>query len=258
MNNPPAEYSYQELMAVIFARDLQDGEVGVAAYYPAPFAACLLAQRMHAPNLTFWSPSLFVNPKPNQLYSTGNDYRTLRGADAIADFYDVFEYSERGVDFFFYSGVQIDQFGNCNLHYVGGDLARPKFRATGIANISHAVMDKKFYIYTTAHTKRMFVPRVDFISVPGFVDGPGSRERLRMPGGGPSLCVTPLAALDFDAETKRMRLRSVHEWATPDEVVERTGFDLLVPGTIPTTPPPTPTELAILRTEIDPTGLLRE
>ena len=251
------EYGHLELMAVVFARDLQDGEVGVAAYFPALFAACLLAQKMHAPNLTFWSPSTFINPKPRQLYGTANDYRTLRGADAITDFYDIFEYSERGVDFFFYSGVQIDQFGNCNLHYVGGDLHRPKFRATGIANISHAVMDKKFYLYATAHTTRLFVPRVDFVSVPGFLDGPGARERLGMPGGGPRLCVTPLAVMDFDPETKRMRLRSVHEWVTLDEVVANTGFELLVPDAVPPTPPPTPAELAILRTEVDPTGVLR-
>ena len=53
------EYGHLELMAVVFARDLQDGEVGVAAYFPALFAACLLAQKMHAPRLTIVPPEMY-------------------------------------------------------------------------------------------------------------------------------------------------------------------------------------------------------
>ena len=54
-----------------------------------------------------------------------------------------------------------------------------------------------------------------------------------------------------------MRLLSVHPGYTVDDVVENTGFDLLIEGDIPTTTPPTPWELDVLRSRVDPEGRLR-
>jgi hypothetical protein len=52
-----------------------------------------------------------------------------------------------------------------------------------------------------------------------------------------------------------MRLRSVHPGVTADEVQQATGFDLIVPDAPPVTRLPTPDELALIDTVIDPTGL---
>jgi hypothetical protein len=54
-----------------------------------------------------------------------------------------------------------------------------------------------------------------------------------------------------------MRLKSLHPGRTVDEVLERTGFEVVVPGEVPETEPPRPAELELLRTVIDPSGILR-
>lgn len=248
-------WSASELLAILLARELRDGEVGVAAVSALSIAACLLAQRRHAPNLTFLTTTGAVNPKPRALYPSPSDARYLEGAEAVGDFYEVFEYCERGLDFMIYSGMQVDRFGNLNLTWLGSGERR--MRGSGLANVSHAVTARRWYIYKTTHTRRDFVERVDFLTAPGFLDGAGARARLGLPGGGPALCLTPLCVFDFDPATASMRLRSLHAGVTFAEVAERTGFALARPAVLPTTAPPTADELAALRA-IDPTGLLRQ
>ena len=72
--------------------------------------------------------------------------------------------------------------------------------------------------------------------------------------GGPQLVVTNLAVLDFEPESKRMRLKSVHPGVTVDEVQEATGFELLLPdGEVPTTADADGRSRSrLIREEIDP------
>ena len=87
--------------------------------------------------------------------------------------------------------------------------------------------------------------------------GPDAGRRLGLPGGGPRYCITPLAVLDFEETTKRLRLHSVHPGCSVEEVRARTGFELLVPDRVAVTDAPTVEELDILRRRVDPHGLLR-
>ena len=157
----------------------------------------------------------------------------------------------------FYSGIQIDKFGNINLTYVGGTYDRPRFRGPGVANVSMGVVCQRIYLYPTTHTKATFVERVDFVTIPGWLGGPDGRRQAGIDTPGPQLVVSPRAVLDFETETRQMRLASVHEFSSVEEVVENTGFDLIIPDNVSVTPPPTPEELAILRQEIDLAGVLR-
>jgi acyl CoA:acetate/3-ketoacid CoA transferase beta subunit len=103
--------------------------------------------------------------------------------------------------------------------------------------------------------RRVFVERVDFISGLGFGDGPGYRERYQHHGGGPGKVVTNLAVLDFHPQTKRMRVQSLHPGVTREQVEANTGFSLEFPNPIPVTPPPTPAEVELIRTQIDLRGV---
>ncbi len=87
--------------------------------------------------------------------------------------------------------------------------------------------------------------------------GGSSRKDVGIKGGGPCLCASPLGVFDFEEKSKRMRVKSVHDWVTMDEIVENTGFELLIPDKVPTTQLPTDDELRMLREDIDPTGILR-
>ena len=245
-----------EMQAVVLARELKNGELGAAGASAAiPMAAMMLARLTHAPDLQI-AGEMFVNPRPQQLWNSMLDDRALGACEAAETFLELFGHSHRGLDFFFHNGMQVDAHGNINLHHIGGTIDKPKMRGPGAANISYAATSRRFYICTSNHTARTFVPRVDFITSPGYLDGPDSFRAAGL-AGGPRLCVTPLAVMDFDPGTLRMRLKSVHPWSTAGEVADNTGFDLGPVDAAPVTELPTGEELALLREKVDPKGLLR-
>ena len=66
-----------------------------------------------------------------------------------------------------------------------------------------------------------------------------------------------MACMDFDEETKHMRIKSVHPGFTVDQVKEKTGFDIMVPAKVQETAPPTEEEIMTLREQIDKTACLK-
>jgi glutaconate CoA-transferase subunit B len=61
--------------------------------------------------------------------------------------------------------------------------------------------------------------------------------------------------MDYDdgpGGTYRMRLAATHPGVTVQEVIDNTGFALIIPEQVPVNDPPTALELRILREEIDP------
>ena len=163
-----------------------------------------------------------------------------------------------GIGVFFFGAIQFDKYGNMNMFGVGDDYKRLKFRAPGIIGLAQvSTFINRMYLWATEHTKRRFVEKLDYLSAVGYGDGPRFRKKWHLPRGGPKWCISPLALMDFDEETKRMRLKSVHPGVSVDRVVENTGFELIIPEKAPTTDPPTDEELHILRTRVDPSGLLR-
>jgi glutaconate CoA-transferase subunit B len=103
------------------------------------------------------------------------------------------------------------------------------------------------------HEKRRFVEKVDFITTPGYIDGPGAREKAGLPPGtGPYRVFTDKALLDFEEKTKKMRLIGLLPGITLEDVIENTGFELLTSETLKKVPPPTTEELKVLREKVDP------
>ena len=108
------------------------------------------------------------------------------------------------------------------------------------------------------HDTRRFIPKTDFVTTPGYLTGPGAREEAGLPKGtGPAFVVSTLAVMDFDSESKRMRLKATHPGVSVEDVKKNTGFELVIPATIPITEPPTEEQLGILRNRIDVQGALR-
>jgi len=237
------EYTPTELMAIAMARSFRDGEVVVMGAVPTiPLAACRLAQTLHAPTLSYIvGGSGTVNPTPAALPTQSCDPK-LEGGPCTLPLPDVVLLEGRGdvLDVFCAGGLQIDAHGNCNLVCVG-ERERPKLRGPGSVGLPFLPAVGRTIIYTLAHNPRTFVERVDFVS------GAGDRAEL---------VVTTLGTMDFDPESRRMRLASTHPGVHVDDVVAATGFQLLLPSSVPETPPPTREELAELR-RLDPGGSLR-
>jgi len=257
------DYAWPELAAVVLSRELKDGEIGSpgGARSEIPLAAARLAQLTHAPNLAIITSAVgyvanMVGKPWAPLHHSTTDYRNIyAGAEAVLHFMSIFR-TQR--DWFFAGGLQVDGFGNINMTAIG-DLARPKLIGPGAAGLSYACsMASRYFIYIQEHTTRAFVEKLDYLTAVGYGDGPGARERLGLRGGGPALVISPLAVMDFEESTCRMRLKSVHPGHTVDEVVDNTGIELVVASDVPGTTPPSPGELATLRSQVDREGVLRD
>lgn len=254
----------KEIMATVLARDLVDGEwVEVGANLPVPRAGVLLAHLLWGANMSVMiamTKANVLNEPVIEEFELITDHRATRWAEAYYihdDLVENMKFRRRGV--FFAGALQIDQFGNSNLIGIGKDYKALKFRGPGAIGVCNAtVMNSRFHLVVNSHDRRIFVPKCDFVSAYGWGEGGAdARTRLGLPGGGPRYVVTPLCVMDFHEESKRMRLKSVHPGVTVAEVVEKTGFELLVPDRVPETEPPTAEQLDILRNRIDVRGALR-
>jgi len=98
------------------------------------------------------------------------------------------------------------------------------------------------------------VPRVDTVCGVGY-DRAAQLSEVQRRFHEIRYVVTNLAVLDFATPDHRMRVRSVHPGVTLDEVQAATGFELAVDGDVPTSRLPTPDELELIDTVIDPSGL---
>ena len=260
MSSIDEKCSWAEFAAVVLSRELKDGEVGSpgGSRSEIPVAAARLAQLTHAPNLTIITSAVGfvanVNGKtPAPLCGSTMDWRNYyAGTEAILGA-SVFQ-SRR--DWFFASGLQVDGYGNLNLNRVRLPDGQ-EFRGPGGAGLSYASsMARRFFIYMHEHSKRSFVKQLDFTTAIGWGNGPGTRGEYKLRGGGPALVLSPRAVMDFEPDTRRLRLRSIHRGQTIDQVLSSTGCELVVPSSVPQTPMPSDSELRILRDRVDISGVL--
>jgi glutaconate CoA-transferase subunit B len=233
------------------SRLLKDGQI-VFAGIGIPLLAASLAQQRQAPHLTILFEGGAVGPayKPGELPLTTNDQRCIRRACAALTITDTLLLLQRGyVDVGFMGGAQIDRFGNLNSSFIG-DPAAPKVRLPGTGG-GNDIVSFPDIIVAMEHDKRRFVPKVDFITSPGWLDGSDTRARRGLPEGGPWRVVTDLAVLGFHEETREMTVLALHTGVTREEVQARTGFEVGFAPRLETTSPPTHTEIEVLR-HLDP------
>ena len=248
------DYTASELLAVMSARLLEDGQI-VFAGVGIPLLAATLAQGLHCAGLTILFEGGVIGPtiEPGKLPPSTNEQRCTIRANMVLPSTDVLLLLQRGyVDVGFMGGAQIDQYGNLNSSFIG-DPARPKTRLPGtgggndIASLAQMIVAMK-------HEKRRFVERVDFVTSPGFLRGGTTRRDSGLPAGGMYRVVTDLGLFGFDGDTRRMTVLALHPGVTMAEVQENTGFKLETKGEIPVTAPPTERELDVLR-KLDPQKL---
>ncbi len=247
-----AEYNAMELMICTAARLLENRST-VAVGTGGPCAAAMLAQKTHAPDLFIVFEAGGLAPLlPSMPISVG-DSRTFHKALMASSMNDILDACTRGlVDYTFLGGAQIDAYGNLNSTLIG-DYAKPSVRFPGSGGANDFASLCWRTLVMTQHDKRRFVEKLDFLTSPGYLTGPGAREAAGLPAGcGPYKVITDLAVLGFDETTKRMQVESLHAGATVEQVQENTGFALLRAPRVVQTDPPRAEELRILREEVDP------
>lgn len=171
---------------------------------------------------------------------------TVLGSRANNPFTDgsreLFDCAAQGrLDVFFLGGGQID--GEANINLVGtGGYPRSTVRFPGSFGSAYLYfLVPRVILFREEHSRRVFVPKVEFISAPGW-----SAPEIYRPGG-PVALLTRLCEFRYDRARHRFTLDSVHPGHSLEEVRDNTGFDFDVPESVPTTPLPDADTLALIR-----------
>jgi glutaconate CoA-transferase subunit B len=246
-------YTLPQLMVTAAAREIDDNEV-VFVGMRLPLLGFLLAKSTHAKNAVgVYELGIVRDTLAPEAILTMGDLPNIYRAQWLADTADMMGLLQQGrVDVSFIGGAQVDRFGNLNTSYIGGALDAAT-RLPGSGGACDLASLAQRHIIIMKHEKRRFVPRVDYITSPGFGDGTGWRQKVGLPRGGPATVITTMGVMKFDPKTKEMMLVSVHPGVTADAVKDNTGWPLKVVDGLTQTPAPTEKELAMLK-QFDPQG----
>ena len=222
------QYTSTELLISVIARLLSGcRHVVTGASSPIPGSAALLARELSGGTLHV-----------NVLGSTRNNSFTNGGVE-------LFDLAAQGrIDAFFLGGGQID--GAANINLVGtGRYPDLEVRWPGSFGSTYLYfLVPRVILFREEHSRRVMVPKVDFISAPG-VSAPNTYRP-----GGPYKMVTGLGVFGFDRRRGRFRLESVHPGHTLQEILDNTGFEFDRDAEAPLTPPPEARVLQLLRSRI--------
>jgi glutaconate CoA-transferase, subunit B len=240
-------YTADEMMTVAAARMIHNGAVCFVGI-GLPSAAANLARLTHAPDTVLIYESGTIGAKPPVLPLSIGDGELSATADAVVSIPEIFAYWLQGgrVDLGFLGAAQIDRFANINTTVIG-DYYKPATRLPGAGGAPEIAASSKEVLITLRHHKRAFVKKLDFVTSGGHMEGGDSREKMRLPGKGPTAVITDLGILTPDPVTRELTLTSLHPGVAVEKVLANTGWPLQVAPRLETTPPPTPTELSVLR-----------
>jgi acyl CoA:acetate/3-ketoacid CoA transferase beta subunit len=187
---------------------------------------------------------------PELLLSDGE--ATLLGPDGAPEgwlpfrqVFDVVAYGRRHVVM---GANQVDRYGNQNISCIGAH-ERPARQLLGMRGAPGNTANHRTSYWVPRHSRRVLVEAVDVVSGVG-------HDRARAVGlrfHDVYRVVTNLAVFDFGTPDGAIRLRSVHPGVDVEEVVAQTGFPVRTDG-VPASRTPSPTELELLRTVLDPDG----
>lgn len=221
-------WSPEEFLICTITRLVADvGHIAVGAASPIPGSAALLARELGG-----------GRPRVSLIHGRTNNPFTDGGRE-------LFDCAGQGrIDVFFLGGVEID--GEANINLVGtGDYPAVSKRFPGSFGSAYMYfVVPRVILFRQEHTRRVFVPKVSFVSAPGW-----SEPGIHRPGG-PKALVTELCVMTFDAARRRFTLASVHPGHTVEEVRDNTGFDFDMPAAVPETKAPEPERLGLLRSRI--------
>jgi glutaconate CoA-transferase subunit B len=213
-------YAREELLACCIARLIGGARhVAVGAASPIPATGVFLAKALHNRNLRI---SLLHKRSGNAFTEGSRELFDLAGQGRI--------------DLFFLGGAQIDGEANINLVQAEGKRFPGSFGSAFMYFTAGRTI-----LFREEHSKRVLVPKVDFISAPGW--SPPEVERR----GGPQALLTGKALFMWQPDKRRFRLESVHPGSSLNEIVEQTGFEFERGQDIETTPSPSADEIALLR-----------
>lgn len=253
------KYSLGEQMAVALSKEIRDGQkvfIGIGL----PLSGAIVAKFGHAPNVTLATEGGFIGVNPIGAMATMTDTAGAPGCLQFVGIWQVLSDLQRGYfDLGIIGGAQIDKFGNINsTAYFDNQkftYGSPKIRLPGSGGANDIASSSTHTILMFIQEKRRFVEKVDYITSPGYLGGPGDRERANLVGKGPIAVVTTMGIFRFDENTKEMYLDAVYPGVKVEDIIKEVSWDLKLARKIKEAEPPTVEEIRIMR-RIDPTDII--
>ncbi|HEX4048542.1 MAG TPA: CoA-transferase [Elusimicrobiota bacterium] len=230
------EYTLNELMCVLAAREIKDGDV-VFVGIGLPNLACNLARATHAPNMTLIYESGAVGAVPDRVPPSIGDPALVTGSLMVTSMSDIFQsFLQNGkIQVGFLGGAQVDKRGNINTTVVG-PYASPKVRLPGSGGACEIAIHAQRVLIVTKLDKRAFPEKVDFITSSG--------KRVKK-------VITNMGILEPD-ETGELMLTSSYPNVTFEQVQENVGWKLKRKNILLPVALPMKHEIDLLRNKLDP------
>lgn len=227
-----------------------DGEILASPIGTIPTIGARLAALTFEPDLVYSDGDAVQLGAP---IPAGAPPDAPRVAEAWLPFGKMFDIVWSGRRHVMMGATQIDRYGNQNIACIG-PWAKPKAQLLGVRGAPGNTVNNPTSYWVPQHGTRSFVEAVDCVSGVGYdraaAAGPAASEFHEI-----RRVISNLAVMDFETQDHAMRIRSVHPGVTVDQVVEATGFELVVPDDVPETRAPTDADLRLIREVLDPNGL---
>ena len=208
MTQSGRNFALEELLACAISRLIGEAShVAVGAASPIPATACFLLKAQGRQLRV----SILQKRKGNPFTEGSRELFDLAGQGRI--------------DVFFLGGAQIDGAANINLVKAEGRRFPGSFGSAYMYGAARSTI-----LFREEHSRRVLVPRVEFISA----------------AGDPAALLTGKALFSWQREKRRWLLESFHD-SNPGEIRESTGFDYDVSPAVGETAPPSPEDISLLR-----------
>ncbi|WP_319523644.1 CoA-transferase [Breoghania sp.] len=250
-------YTQREMMAVAAAREIRDGDI-VFCGTGISMLAAMAAKHISAPNSVIFFETGAIDSRLEEVPLAVGDSRVMFATSVNGGLADAFATMQNRFTGRKVVGImgaaQIDPYGNLNSTVIG-DYDSPKVRFSGSGGACDVASFVNRTIIFMQHARRKFVPKLDYLTSPGWLDGPDGRKKAGLPDGGPACVITDMAIMGFDEQSRRMVLRGCFAGVTKETVLDNMGFSVDT-SRAETIPPPSAEELAILREKCDPQRLI--
>jgi glutaconate CoA-transferase subunit B len=251
------DYTLREMMAIMAAREIRDGDI-VFAGTGISMLAATAAKNINAPNSVIFFETGAIDSLVEELPLAVADPRVMYHTASNAGLLEAFATMQNRITgdkvIAVLGAAQIDRYGNLNTTAIG-DYHRPRIRFSGSGGGCDVASFVPRCIAFMQHEKRKFVNRLDYLTSPGRLSGGDARMVAGLRPGGVSVVITNMAVMRMDAESGELFLDRFYPGITPDTILENMQFSVDISHAREAVPP-TAEELKTLREKCDPQRLI--
>jgi len=251
------DYNLKEMMTIVAAREIRNNDI-VFCGTGISMLAAMAAKNINAPQSVIFFETGAIDSKLEDLPLAVGDSRIMYHSSSNGGLLDSFATMQNKFTGEHIVGIlgaaQIDIYGNLNSTVIG-EYDDPDVRLSGSGGACDVASFVSRTIIFMKQEKRKFKITLDYLTSPGYLDGPGGREKAGLPDGGPHRVITNMGVMGFDTDTRQMFLQGYYPGITPHDILENMEFKIDI-SRAREVPPPTFDELKLLREKCDPHHLI--